>query len=280
MIPFRRVRKLLIWTFGGVCAAVLLTLTFTQLDQRAFRRRAERLLAGIDALELRKTAWESAEQEFQRWGAAAKQDPQCTPRECSLEVTLNDFVLSHVYGSDWPTRIDDYLRYRLKLGAQSRPLESGLEKLIDLSLRVGVRPASVTGRIGMRDGIVWEKGFSTHIEVLSPPRRCSDGGRCPYTLIASSYTVPQLPQQGRVLFADDLEIHPQYTIGRPSGCMGCVAVWAKFTAYADTADVHRLLQFNLSCLTAWHACLYEPDIMPVVWAEHEADRARLKALHK
>lgn len=46
-----------------------------------------------------------------------------------------------------------------------------------------------------------------------------------------------------------------------------MAVWAKFTPYADATDVSRLMQFNLDCITRWHPCRTQQDIMPTVWAQ-------------
>ena len=278
VVRFRILRKVLVWTVASLCAFILLTIGSTQIEQHFFRRRAKRLLDQIDALELRKTPWDSAKREFQTWGGAAKYDPKCNEHQCTLRVTLNDFVLSCVFGSDWPTRIDDYLRYRLRLWSQSRPLASVLEKSVNLSLYVGVRPAQIMASIGMRDGIVWEKSFSARTEVLSPPGSCSGGGRCPYTLIGTAYTVPRFMVAGDGAPSFAVLLHPNYTIGRPSGCMGCVMVWANFTPYVDPADAHRLMQFNLSCLTSWHPCRYESDIMPAAWAEKEAEQVRIKAL--
>ncbi len=270
--------KRILWTFACVCGLLSLTVATLQVDQRLLRRKAERLLAQIDTLDLRKTGWDSAAGQFKLWADAAKYDPECNEHECTVEIALSDFVLAHVYASSWPTRTDDYLRYRFKRDNQSRPLSRALERLVYLSLFFGVRPAQIIGSVRVRNGIVWEKQFSVRIEVLSDPKSCTDGGRCEYTLIASSYTVPEFSTQVGRLFQDDLQIHSQYSIGHPSGCMGCVAVWAKFTPYADPLDVHRLMKVNLFCLTAWRPCRYESDVMPIAWAEHEADRRRLEAL--
>jgi hypothetical protein len=49
------------------------------------------------------------------------------------------------------------------------------------------------------------------------------------------------------------------------------AGWTIFTPYAATADVHRLMQLDLSCLTRWYRCLTQSDIMPAAWAQYLAE---------
>lgn len=67
-------------------------------------------------------------------------------------------------------------------------------------------------------------------------------------------------------------------IGRPGGCEICVEGWAKFTPYTAPADIRRLLQFDLSCLTRWHPCLTQSDIMPAAWAQYEAEQPKVDEL--
>jgi hypothetical protein len=38
------------------------------------------------------------------------------------------------------------------------------------------------------------------------------------------------------------------------------------------------MQLDLSCLTKWHPCARQRDIMPAAWAEYEAERPRIPAL--
>lgn len=271
----RTFSKVVLWSAAAVCVLIFLAVVSTQIEQRILRHRAEQLLVEIDGLQLRRTPWNSAKQEFHHWGKAAEYEPGCDPHQCALKIAVNDFVFNHFYNSDWHTHIDDYLRYRFNLSAESRPLFSTLEKLARWFLFLGIRPANVFATVGTRDGVVWSKGFSVRMEVLSSAQ---DGRRYEYTLVSGAYVVPQLPETNAGLFEEDLQLHPNYTIGSPSGCMGCIAVWAKFTPYTEAPDVHRLMQFNLSCLSSWRACTEQSDIMPVAWAEHEADRVRLEAL--
>jgi hypothetical protein len=62
-------------------------------------------------------------------------------------------------------------------------------------------------------------------------------------------------------------------IGRPGGCEGCVMGWVKFSPYADSGDIRRLTNFDLSCLTRWRACMTQEDIMPDAWKQYPAEDA-------
>jgi hypothetical protein len=125
----------------------------------------------------------------------------------------------------------------------------------------------------MRDGVVWSKGFYVHIENYGHPAEWSGTFRTEYTLIAGAYSASRLGGRFGGLVDPQLLIHPDYVIDRPSGCTICVAGWTKFTPYADPQDVHRLMQLDLSCLTSWHSCLTQSDIMPVPWAEYLAEHS-------
>lgn len=157
-------------------------------------------------------------------------------------------------------RLDDYFRWRLKLHYDVGPFAHLEEQMFDGYMLVGGHPARIFASVGMRGGIVWTKGFSIIIETYA--RAYSGKKRLEYGLIADVHAVSRLDLGG------DSFLHPNYEIGRPGGCEICVMGWAKFTPYADAADVHRLLQLELSCLTRWRPCETQSDIMPVVWKQY------------
>ena len=145
---------------------------------------------------------------------------------------------------------------------------------------MGGRPARIVATVGMRDGIVWSKGFSVIIETFAKngPWTSFHGGSVEYTLMANSHSVPRFDYYGSNWMGAQLQLHPDYMIGRPSGCEICVDGWAKFTPYTAPADMHRLMQFDLSCLTRWYPCLTESDIMPAAWAQYEVEQPRVNEL--
>jgi hypothetical protein len=123
----------------------------------------------------------------------------------------------------------------------------------------------------MRDGLVWSKGFHVWVETYGHPVGWSGNWRLEFTLIVSAYSVSRFEPAFGGLIDQQLMLHPYYLIGRPCGCTICVAGWTKFTPYAAPADVHRLMQLDLSCLTRWRRCLTQSDIMPVAWAQYLAE---------
>ena len=131
----------------------------------------------------------------------------------------------------------------------------------------------------MRDGIVWSKGISVAVETYARNGTwtSSDGGPMEYTLIASAQSVLRFSFYETGLYNPQLALHPDYAIGRPGGCEVCVMGWVKFTPYAAPADVRRLMQFDLSCLSRWHPCLDQHDIMPDAWTQYLAEGERMNA---
>jgi len=138
-------------------------------------------------------------------------------------------------------------------------------------LRFGGRPSQFDANVGMRDGIVWSKGIFLQIETFGHPVDWPANEPLEFSLFAGAHTVSRFRYSNGQLFNPQLALHPNYMIGRPSGCSVCVAAWTKFTPYADSADISRLMQFDLSCLTRWHSCVTQGDIMPVAWAQYLAE---------
>jgi hypothetical protein len=115
----------------------------------------------------------------------------------------------------------------------------------------------------VRDGVVWGKSYWAYIEV--PPENFFD--EYGYTLIGEANS------QSRFIpgFEPQLQLHPNFVVGRPGGCKPCLMVYARFTPYAAPADVRRLMQFDLSCLTRWRPCREQADIMPVAWSQYGSE---------
>jgi hypothetical protein len=142
-------------------------------------------------------------------------------------------------------------------------------------MRVGGHPAKVTATVGMRDGIVWNKGISVWIETYAHDPEWSGNELFEFSLLASAESVSRFEYFGGSSINPQLKLHSNYVIGRPSGCEICVEGWTKFTPYAEPSDVRRLMNLDLSCLTRWHPCVSQSDILPTAWAQYLAERARV-----
>jgi hypothetical protein len=254
-----------------VCGFFLILLA-SQIEQHLFRRRAELLLSQVQSLELRKTTWQDAQVQLQRWGPNREFGNPCDAHRCSLQITLKEFVFDYFTERNLFVKLDDYFRWRLKLSYNVGPFERMEYSLLQAYLRLGGHPARVTADIGMRDGMVWSKEFYVGIETYGHPVFWSGDWCIEFTLIASAYSVSRLDRSFASLIDPQLMLHLYYSIGRPSGCTICVEGSTIFTPYTEQADVHRPMQLDLSCLTRWHQCLTQSDLMPVAWAQYLAER--------
>jgi hypothetical protein len=215
-----------------------------QIEQRILRARAELLLSDIRSLELRKSNWSDAQKILARWGAWGHYDGSCNSQRCDYWFQLGDFFYTHqrfVPNAPWARRAYDFLGGRIGL---------------------------IRANVLVMDGLVWGKGFRLYVEVTP------EGGPNPafagngYGLIGYSESVSRFAAGFE---SPLLELHPHYLVGTPSGCTGCLAVYARFTPFADPTDVNRLMDFNLACLTTRKPCREKGDIMPSAWRQYLAE---------
>jgi hypothetical protein len=261
----------------SLSALLCVALAASQIEQRIFRRRAELLLSEVESLQLRKTPWHDARAQFEHWGRNRRFEDACSEQACSVRITLDEFALGYISGPNIFATLDNYFRWRLRLPSDFRSFENALASLSRAYMRVGGRPARVVANVGMNDGTVSSEEIAVFIETYAKngPWSSSDGGTVEYTLIADAYSVPNFDRYETRQIDRQLALHPDYAIGRPGGCEICVEGWAKFTAKASSGDIKRLLGFDLSCLTRWHPCLTQSDIMPAAWAQYLTERTRL-----
>src|SRR5215469_9559364 len=118
MSRFRFLRKAFLALLLSLCAFLSLIVATSQIGQHVFRRRAERLLAEIQGLELRKTPWPEALRQFKHWGNAEELGNVCNDHECSFEIRLFEPVLAFISRFYFFVHLDDYLRWKLNLNYQ------------------------------------------------------------------------------------------------------------------------------------------------------------------
>lgn len=278
MSRLRSLRRALLALLLGTAVLFSLVLAASQVEQRLFRRRAELLLADIQSLELRKTPWHEAKAQLERWRANTEIGSRCNEQWCSQTITLNQFVFGYVSERNVFVRLDDYFRWRLNLSYSEGPFVKLEWALLRTYMRLGGRPARVVATAGMRNGIVWSKGYSVYIQTYTHSVPDFLGDSIGYALMAESHSVPRFDFYGSRWISAQLRLHPDYMIGHPGGCEICVEGWAKFTPYAESLVVHRLMQLDLSCLTRWHPCLTQSDIMPDAWTQYLAERPHVDEL--
>ena len=271
----RLLRKCLLFAAIGIGVLIFLVLLASQVEQRLFRSRAELLLSQVQSLELRKAPWPDALRQLKRWERESKFNDRCTRAECSIEITLVEPVSGFLFRNLTFVHLDDYLRWRLRLCYDEGPFVRMKQAMLQGYMLLGGRPATITASAGMRGGVVWSKGFSVVIETywhnipdFNPDRWFE------YSLIASTGSVPHLDLSGQNWVDPQITLHPNYIISRPGGCEICIMGYVHFTPYADPADIRRLMQLNLSCLTRIRPCLDQGDIMPAAWKQYLEERDR------
>ncbi len=197
----------------------------TRLDQYHLRWRSELLLSDIRALELRKSTYADARKVIDRWGNNVRETGGCRRDWCDVEFGLDDFVWHH-----------SQFFYNHQLRTVYRWL--------------GGRPAMILGSLRIRKDAVVGKDIAEYVE--GPCDRDNTGDTSCLTVIGQIRTGHVWP----------FPLHPEYNFGGPSGCTNCVHGVITFTPYADSADVRRLTDLDFSCITRWHPCATQGDVLP------------------
>jgi hypothetical protein len=254
---------------------VLFLLLFaSQVEQRFFRGRAELLLSQVQSLELRETSWPEVQLQLKQWSSESRYDNPCNGSECLEEITLTQPVYRFVSHGFILVHLDNYLRWRLKLSYDQGPFVRIASALLRGYMLMGGRPAKVTATLGMRDGVVWSKGFTINIETYWHNSRGSHGSNWDeFTLISHVGSVPLIDSSSPDYGDPQLLRHSSYIIRRQAGCCFFNEGFVHFTPYADPGDIQRLMQFNLSCLTRIRPCLDQIEIMPAAWKQYLAENA-------
>jgi hypothetical protein len=237
--------------------AVILLVGFSaclRIGQYRFRRQAERLLSDVRELELEKASAAQAKVIISKWGFEKWQRPDrpCTEDDCAYRfesmagpVGLHEFRDPFLWRSmaglaEWfglrPTRVDVWLQI------QGETLRSVSFSVYTIGRGCGERGCVLASRAGTKqEGGSWSSRDQPEVKLK-------------HSLSHPNYLVGTFP----TLFNVD-------TGGSPA-----VVIWAEFTPEASTADVSRLMQFDLSCLTRLRAC-ENLDLMPTVWAQSLVD---------
>ncbi len=237
MPHLKKIFRVIGWVVAGLCAIVLILAVAIRVDQYLLRRKAERLLADLKSLEMRKSTYQDAQLVIDRWKDSIHQEGLCQPSRCDVQISLYDF----------------YMRHFRFFGDHQR-----LERVFRV---LGGRPAMIDGSIRVRKDFVWGKGIFAMVR--SPSARY-DGSINLGGGAGSGYPYYVSP------------LHPEYIVHPVEKPLGVVNLGASavFTPYADPADVKRLMDINFSCLTKWHPCETGADIMPIAWNEAAAEKEK------
>ena len=231
--------------------------TYLRIEQYRFRRQAERLLSDVRELELKKASAAEVRLVVRKWGFEEWQGPDkpCTEGECFWRFQL----------MPEPARAHGF----------TDPFVSApIAHIFDW---LGLRPGLVTSWIEIRGKVLRSVSFS----VGTLGRGCAQRGGSGCMLLG--YAVPK-QELGSWSAHDQPDVklkhtllHPTYLVGTLPALMNAdtggsptMIVWTEFSPDVNAADVSRLMQFDLSCLTRLRPCK-ERDLMPTVWAQSVED---------
>ena len=221
---------------------------FVQIQQHLLRWRAERLLADIRQIQMGKSTWADAQVFMTKWGRWGTYTGSCTPEKCM----------------DWIQIQDDVWYLRSACGESC-----GFLRRVERPYGwLGGRTAMAEAQLEVANKKITTAGFSLFIEV---PAGHSREWPAEHGLVghATEYAAPLDPYN----FRGQRLLHPEYWIGKPGGCEGCVKLDTTFTPFVSQEKLLRLTGFDLTCITRWSPCANEGDLMPSAWNEYEAELA-------
>jgi hypothetical protein len=271
-VVIRLLRKCLLFGSVGIGVLLFLALLVSQIEQHVFRSRAELLLSQVQLWELKSTPWPEVLGQIKQWSRESRFKDQCNGTECSVEITLIEPVYNYASQNIRFSRVDDYLRWRFRLSSDQAPVVQVWLGLLRMYMILGGRPAKVIANVGMRDGVVWSKGFTVNIETYwhNIPGLYS-GGWGEFALISHAGSIPQFDSSSPGYGDTQLRLHPSYVIRRQVGCCFFNEGYVHFTPSTDPNDVRRLMKINLSCLTRIRPCLDQIELAPAAWKQYLAE---------
>jgi hypothetical protein len=220
--------------FAGVVVLALVAglAVFVQIQQRILRWRAERLLADIRELQSHKSTWADAQKIMTRWGAWGSYEGSCTAEKCEYRIIIVDTLSTLIW--------ENVARYPF------------LRLLYQPSIFLGEKGAGIVATLDVKSGIVQKSSYRLDFgEIFAEARAVNE-------------FEPYWERGQRML-------HPEYWIGSPGACTGCIKFETGFTPLAGRKKIHELTDFNLSCITRIFPCSTEAEIMPTAWKQYEEE---------
>jgi hypothetical protein len=246
---------------GMVLSLILLAFLAVQVQQRALRWRAARLLADMHQIRLYQSTWADAQHLMHRWGAWGHYEGSCTAASCTYEITMASSVFYHprVPRHAWL----DWLFQHDRLNLYSW---------------LGGHGSAFQTSFTVHDGTIWRESSSIGVAVSRRKiRRENDFDRS-LSMSALSYQQLQSTLENPSPYlggADGLVGHPYYKLWRPSGCMiNCQIGVVYFSTHTPPAEIERLTSYDLSCMTRFNSCARLEDLLPAanewqLYPDHE-----------
>jgi len=229
-----------------------------RVEAYRFQRRAERLMADVQALKLRRSNWLEAERLISRWGKYGNYEGHCDASFCrySIGLSSSERTLERWFFAKIPANyLNNHFVYRTA------------SLFYTLWEHLQVRSVTVRATFVVQDSVVLRKSAVFIYDVV-PTFSGSSG----YSLIATSRATSRLTSGGWPLIgSEQLAEHPFYAVTRPGGCTFCLMANVTFTPDTPDPEMRRLTTFNLNCITRLRPCRYLEDIYPAAENWHLYD---------
>ena len=250
----------------AVCLVVLvfvvLPLAAIQVHQYLFRWRAERLVADMHRIRLYQSTWGDAQKLMSRWGTWGKYEGTCEERDCKYYIELAS--IGDPSGT-WRIWLADHHAFQIYSF-------------------FGGRYSRVVASFTVHKGSIWRESLGVAVSAQKGGRRVKPDDFA-LTLIVDTKSRQRLrtsPDGDWWIMGDDdqLATHPYYKEGRPGGCkISCEEAVVTYSTHTPPAEIERLSQFNLSCLTRFNPCMELEQVLPAardwhLYKDEEVDLRR------
>jgi hypothetical protein len=222
-----------------ICAALMILVFVAGIIVRGqrylLRHRAEMLLADMQTISVRRTTFRDVQPIMIRWRRWGSYDGPCGEARCSFNIQLSDLntPLSQFLYEHWAA--------------------------FALATYVGEPPTVIRAHFTVIDGMVWSESIGFGIETQG---RAWEGGRYVELLGGSARSISKTDP---LFWGSQSHLHPDYNISWTGKMRDQTQL--EFTPFANSADIHRLMVLNFSCLTRLIPCRDKNDFMPVALAQ-------------
>jgi hypothetical protein len=196
--------------------------------QWLLRWRAEKLLAGIRALQVNHATWSDAQQLEQKWSQWTTAKAGCTSDNCTLQIglvqTLPPILVAQPGARNWLPSLADH---------------------------IGLRSTAARAGFTVEHGVVTTKYFGE--QTTLPVRGLGTPDvYTPYLSVSSAETT-----HFREIVGDSKIAHPNRMAQHLKGYLQVT-----FSPGEDPAEQSALMDFSFSCLTQLRPCETEAEILP------------------
>lgn len=240
-----RLVQVLRFTFLAVLAVVVLALFGVQVRQHLFRHRTQLLLNDMRSLWMHPSTFDDLRHLQKRWGAFGHYDGNCTAKHCEYTISLTSLEPPRSENDRLPILIGEALTL---LGAREVNIMAGI----------------VVHNNQMVLESVWFMIALPDNTEIRPPFGYAGGDMMQAHISSASR-----------LFLDgfigrEADLKRGYEISRPQpGTNARIHV----TPQTNFADIKRLTDVNLDCITRIRPCLDMDDLLPAAWSEFRREQS-------